>query len=79
MVSKEHPAESVKVPFEVICLADAVQSGAWQKAYLVLGGEGWTLRDYYTSGKLRKHLTHGPEVTIITLEGFVAKANRGDL
>ena len=42
-----------KVPFEVMCLADAVRAGHGQAAYLVLGGDGWTLRDYYTSGSSR--------------------------
>lgn len=68
-----------KVPFEVICLAEAIRSGEWDRAYLVLGGEGWTLRDFYTSGGLQKYLQHEPDVAIITLEGFVAKANRGEL
>ncbi len=27
-----------KVPFEVICLAEALESGRFEKAYLVLGG-----------------------------------------
>src|SRR5712664_2565506 len=36
-----------KVPFEVICLADAVREGGFAKAYLVLGGEGWKLREVY--------------------------------
>src|ERR1700732_3782202 len=36
-----------KVPFEVISLAEVVLAGEFQKAYLVLGGEGWTLRDFY--------------------------------
>ena len=35
-----------KVPFEVMCLADAVRSGPAHRAYLVLGGDGWSLRDY---------------------------------
>jgi len=39
-----------KVPFEVMCLADAVRSNAADTAYLVLGGDGWSLRDYYVSG-----------------------------
>src|SRR4051794_40347233 len=30
-----------KVPFEVICLLEALESGAFAKGYLVLGGEGW--------------------------------------
>src|SRR5262245_43503279 len=38
-----------KVPFEVICLLEALSSGQYAKAYLVLGGEGWKLRNFYTS------------------------------
>lgn len=70
-----------KVPFEVICLAEAIlnRTGEFTKAYLVLGGEGWTLRDFFIKGGLQKHLTHSDLVTIIILEGFVAKANRGEL
>jgi hypothetical protein len=41
-----------KVHFEVMCLADAVRAQQATRAYLVLGGDGWTLRDYYTSGAL---------------------------
>lgn len=68
-----------KVPFEVICLAEAVVDGAFTKAYLVLGGEGWKLRTFYISGGLKKHLAHADMVEILTLEGFVAKANQGRL
>jgi hypothetical protein len=35
-----------KVLFEIICLAEAVRSGECQAAYLVLGGEGWSLREF---------------------------------
>lgn len=31
-----------KVPFEVICLAEEVRQKRFQKAYLALGGDGWT-------------------------------------
>ena len=70
-----------KVPFEAICLAEAITNelGQYSKAYLVLGGEGWKLREFFTRGGLQKHLTYGDLVTIITLEGFVARANRGEL
>src|SRR5229473_5561153 len=57
-----------KVPFEVISLADAVQKGGFAKAYLVLGGEGWTLRDFYTEGGLKSHLVDSEKVEIVTLE-----------
>lgn len=47
-----------KVPFEVICLMDAVSggAGAFSRAYLVLGGIGWKLRSFYVSGNLKKHV-----------------------
>jgi hypothetical protein len=70
-----------KVPFEVICLAEAVKSseGKFSKAYLVLGGEGWTLREFYVGGGLQQHLRYGTLVEIMTLEKFVARANAGRL
>lgn len=68
-----------KVPFEVISLAEIVLSGAYSKAYLVLGGEGWKLRDFYVGGGLKSHLVHADKVDIMTLEAFVAKANQGKL
>lgn len=36
-----------KVLFEVICLCDAIRAGMADAAYLVLGGNGWTLRVLY--------------------------------
>jgi hypothetical protein len=68
-----------KVPFEVMCLADAVRSGRANRAFLVLGGDGWTLRDYYTSGALKEHLTYASLVQVVTLEAFVRLANKGQL
>ena len=68
-----------KVPFEVMCLASEMMSGQYTAAYLVLGGDGWTLRNFYASGALRDHLTHGDLVHILTLESFVGRANRGEL
>jgi hypothetical protein len=68
-----------KVPFEAMCLAEAVRTSDIYKAYLVLGGEGWKLRSFFTGGGLREHLRYGDLVTITSLEGFVAKANEGKL
>jgi len=68
-----------KVPFEVICLAEAVEQGGYQKAYLVLGGEGWKLRQFYIGGGLSKYLRGTEHVEVVTLEGFVATANMGRL
>lgn len=68
-----------KVPFEVMCLADAVRAGQAARAYLVLGGDGWTLRDYYVSGQMAEHLIHAQLVRVVTLEAFVRLANNGEL
>ena len=68
-----------KVPFEIMCLADAVREGLANRAYLVLGGTGWTLRTYYTSGALKDHLVHAGLVRVVSLEEFVGLANDGKL
>jgi hypothetical protein len=68
-----------KVPFELMCLADAVRTNHGDRAYLVLGGTGWKLRDYYTSGQLAEHLIHAALVRVVTLERFVGSANNGQL
>lgn len=70
-----------KVPFEVICLVEAIldSGGEYAKAYLVLGGEGWKLRNFYTKGGLEKHLEYSEKVDILTLEDFIARANQGQL
>ena len=68
-----------KVPFEVMCLADAVRRNLAARAYLVLGGTGWKLRDYFTSGALKEHLVHANLVRVVSLEEFIGLANSGKL
>jgi len=70
-----------KVPFEIMCLADAIHrsNGKLARAYLVLGGAGWTLRDFYTSGEVHNYLRNCESVSVVTLETFVAKANTSKL
>ena len=68
-----------KVPFEVICLAEAMETGNYDNAYLVLGGEGWKLRTMFTGGGLKKYLNFADKVEVVTLEAFVARANQGRL
>jgi hypothetical protein len=68
-----------KVPFEVMCLEEALKAGKYKRAYVVLGGEGWKLRTFYTSGGLQSYLVLSGLVEIVTLESFVAKANAGRL
>jgi len=70
-----------KVPFEVVCLMAAVEDPANKadKAYLVLGGAGWKLSDFYTGGGLEKYIAYKDTVRIVTLEEFVAIANNSSL
>lgn len=70
-----------KVPFEAMCLAEAIRSsqGKYHKAYLVLGGPGWKLRDFFVSGGLKDHMRYSNLVDIVSLETFVSLANQGKL
>ena len=70
-----------KIPYEVMCLAYALRTsdGKYSDAYLVLGGDGWSLRDFYLSGALNQHLKYADLVKIRTLESFVGLANQGNL
>ena len=69
-----------KIPFEIICLADALISDeSYYKAHLVLGGNGWRYKDFYLSGDLRAHLANADMVNVTSLEDFVGLANGGML
>lgn len=69
-----------KIPYEVITLAHVLEEqGRFSAAYLVLGGHGWTLREFYAHGGLDPYLRKAEHVRILDLEDFVAKANRGQL
>lgn len=69
-----------KIPFEIICLADALISDErYYKAHLVLGGNGWRYKDFYLSGGLRAHLANADMVSVTSLEDFVGMANGGML
>ena len=70
-----------KVPFEIMCLAEAVakSEGRFSKAYLVLGGDGWTLKDFYLGDGLKQYLKNFEVIDIVKLEAFIAKANKGEL
>jgi hypothetical protein len=70
-----------KVPFEAMCLMQAVleERERYRRAYLVLGGTSWRLRDFYTEGGLAPFFKHEDLLSIVTLETFVARANRGQL
>ncbi|MCX7607404.1 MAG: hypothetical protein N2170_09135 [Bacteroidia bacterium] len=66
-----------KIPFEVISLLYLIQQGVCERAYLVLGGEGWTpqLKSFYLTGGLRRFIKDTEKVHILRLEDFIAKVN----
>jgi hypothetical protein len=70
-----------KVPYEAMCLVKAVleERERYERAYLVLGGPAWTLRNFFVEGGLLPYLRHEDLVSIVNLETFVARANRGAL
>ncbi|HEY2485960.1 MAG TPA: PD-(D/E)XK nuclease superfamily protein [Candidatus Binataceae bacterium] len=60
-----------KVPFEIICLAEAVgETPSYKRGYAVLGGPGWTVREYYVE-KIQKHLV-GTETVKVFFAGGCA-------
>ena len=65
-----------KVPFEVLCLKKALEEGAADCAYLVLGGEGWTLKQYYIE-RLREDMPIPKMLRIVSFEHFLKLARRG--
>jgi hypothetical protein len=68
-----------KVSFEIICLAEVIrETPSYKGGYVVLGGPGWTLRDYYVE-KIQRHLVGTEAVRVLSLEAFVALANEGKL
>lgn len=70
-----------KVPYEVICLSEALKQsrGAHNAAYLVLGGEGWTLKEFYLSGGLKRHLSLDQPVEVLSLEDLLTRAKQDKL
>jgi hypothetical protein len=68
-----------KVPFEIICLAEAIRLfSQYKRAYVVLGGSGWTLRDWFVQ-HVQRHLVATEAVKVVSLENFIALANSGRL
>ena len=70
-----------KVPYELICLSEALKQsrGAHDAAYLVLGGEGWTLKKFYLAGGLDRHLSLDQPVKLLDFESLLKLAKEDRL
>jgi hypothetical protein len=68
-----------KVPWEVLSLASVLSQtrDRFSRGYVVLGGTtGWTLKSYFTSGRLQEHLVGAENVIVVdrdTLESLASK------
>lgn len=67
-----------KVPYEVIKLIHAVKTsvGKYAYAYHKIGGTGWTMKDFYLDHGLREYIRDYDLVRIVSLDHFIALANR---
>ena len=70
-----------KIPYEIICLLKALRDNddKFSRAYLVLGGEGWSMRSFYVDGGLNEYLVDSNQVKIVTFENFIYLSNKGRL
>jgi hypothetical protein len=68
-----------KVPYEFMCLADVLTNDSTiHKAYIVIGGDGWTKHPFFLNG-LDSWVNTKQFVDVLRLDSFVAKANKGIL
>jgi hypothetical protein len=68
-----------KVPWEVLCLNHALREARYRAGFLVLGGNGWSLRDYFTSPEFRNAMHVSPKLKIVTLETFMGLLFRDEV
>jgi len=68
-----------KVPWEAMCMDHIVRTGDNVSGYIVLGGSGWTLDDYFVDGGLSRDLRLEPRTTILRERDFLARAAAGRL
>jgi hypothetical protein len=68
-----------KVPYEFLCPASAVQQDPTVSgAYLVLGGNGWTKREFFVDD-LAVWISGTHPVQVIEGNDFIAAANQGKI
>ena len=68
-----------KVPFEYMCLANALTTNPeFNAAYIVIGGNGWTKHRFFID-ELDDWVNTRKEVNVVSLVDFVAAANTGSL
>ena len=69
---KSPGANEQTLVFEVVCLLEAVRRGGYERAYLILEGPGWSMREFYLR-ELGRYLRED-KVVILSLKDFLARA-----
>ena len=68
-----------KVPYEFMCLSAILTNNPTiDRAYIVLGGDGWTKHEFFLND-LNDWVNTNEFVDVMKLEMFVAQANQGNL
>jgi hypothetical protein len=69
-----------KVPWEVICMDRTLKDSPEIVAgYVVLGGSGWKLRDYFCSEPFERDLPRDGRLAIVPLEKFLKLCFRDEV
>jgi len=68
-----------KVPWEVLSLNHALRGSEHSAGFIVLGGKGWSLRDYFTSPAFREAMNVSPKLTVATFETFMGRLFRNEV
>ena len=70
-----------KVALETLRLLKLVERGDIDRAYLVMGGDGWSLKDYFLSDDFMESFASPAKdhVRLVTLDQFVSLANAAQL
>jgi hypothetical protein len=68
-----------KVPWEVLCLDQALRGNEYSAGFIVLGGNGWSLRDYFTGPEFRDAMHISPKLTVATFETFMGRLFRDEV
>lgn len=75
----ENARRKEKIAYALLCSADAVHTGECDRAYLLLGGDGWDENDPLLNGELLRCLRNVENVRIFKALDFTALARRGKL
>jgi hypothetical protein len=54
-------------------------NGHTMRVYVMVGDDGWTLRDDVASGQLAERLIHTALIRVVILGAFIRLANNGHL